>query len=119
MPKMLSSVLKNFIGGSATRKYPIEIREAFENYRGELINSVSECTFCGICQKKCPSQCITVVRKEGVWDCDPFLCVYCGICVDACPKGCLTQKNIHRKPSRVREMISLKGEPPVKKAKKA
>lgn len=115
--KMLPNVFKNLVSKSATRMYPVEVRTPFENVRGELVNRVEECIFCGICSKKCPSQCITVSKKEAVWECDPFLCVYCGICVEACPTKCLDQNSVYRAPTREREYISLQGEVKKKKNK--
>ncbi|WDP92091.1 MAG: 4Fe-4S binding protein [Desulfobacter sp.] len=97
---MIKNIFKNFVSKSATRAYPIEVRPGFKNARGELDNKVRECTLCGLCARKCPSQCITVSRKEKIWEFNPFACVYCGICVEACPQGCLIHYNVHKKPVR-------------------
>nr|WP_027182880.1 4Fe-4S binding protein [Desulfovibrio inopinatus] len=116
---MTKNILRNISKKSATRLYPFEVREPFENYRGELINDIDSCIFCGMCSRVCPSQCITVDRKTGEWTCDPFACVYCGICVDACPPKCLSQKSVHRTSSPVRLMMEMQGTPPKPKKKKA
>lgn len=113
---MTKNVVRNLLTKSATRLYPIDVREPFEGYRGRLDNRIEECIFCKTCQVKCPSQCITVDAKAGTWDCDPFACVYCAICVDHCPVHCLFMDNTHRKPSAEREMIHLQGTPKKKKA---
>jgi len=114
---MTPNILKNFVSKRATRLYPFEVREPFANFRGELVNDIEACIFCGMCQKKCPSQCITVDRKTGVWECDPCACVYCSVCVDHCPVNCLSMKNDHRKPFAKKFMYTLQGTPP--KPKKA
>lgn len=116
---MTNNVVKNFLSKKATRLYPFEVREPFENYRGELVNDIDECIFCGMCSKKCPSQCIEVDRKAGTWVCDPYACVYCSICVDHCPTNCLSMNNVHRGPAPTKENYSLQGTPPKPKKKKA
>jgi ech hydrogenase subunit F len=111
MFKMTPNVIRNLLRKKATRRYPREIRPAFENIRGALFNDIAKCTFCGICAIKCPSQCITVDKKAGMWVYDPFACVFCGICVDICPAKSLYQQSEYRLPLPERETITLKGEP--------
>lgn len=104
---MIKNIFKNLVTGSATRAYPIEIRPGFEHARGELSNEIEACIFCGICAKKCPSQCIKVDRKQGLWELDPYSCVFCGICVESCPKSCLVQDKNHKKPTRKKESLIM------------
>ncbi|WP_018125732.1 4Fe-4S binding protein [Desulfovibrio oxyclinae] len=120
MMNMTPLVLRNLLTKKATRNYPFEKREPFEGFRGELYNDIDNCIFCGTCSRKCPAQCITVDKKTGLWQCDPFLCVYCGICADTCPTKCLHFYDVHRSPAVERQMIVMHGEPPKpkKKAKK-
>lgn len=113
--KMIQTVLKNFSRKASTRLYPIEVREPFEESRGELVNKIEDCIFCKSCQIKCPSQCIEVDKTTATWNYDPFACVYCGLCVAACPTNCLSQEKKYRAPVRDRLFISLKGEVKVKK----
>jgi ech hydrogenase subunit F len=61
----------------------------YENVRGNLDIKIEECIMCGMCEKKCPSQCITVNKEAKTWEVDPYACVYCGICVESCPTDCL------------------------------
>ncbi|KAB1442942.1 4Fe-4S binding protein [Pseudodesulfovibrio senegalensis] len=113
------TILKNLVNKPATRKYPFVKRAPFENYRGELYNNIDDCIFCGTCARKCPSVCITVDKKTGLWECDPFACVYCGICVDTCPTKCLHFHDVHRGPATQPQMLTMQGEPPKPKKKKA
>ncbi|MEZ4548905.1 MAG: 4Fe-4S dicluster domain-containing protein [Desulfobacterales bacterium] len=92
MFKMTSNILKNLLTEKATRLYPFEKPEPYENVRGELVNDVNKCNFCGICAAKCPSACITVDKKTGTWECALFSCLFCGICVEACPKKAFPRK---------------------------
>lgn len=113
------TVIKNLVKKPATRQYPFVVREPFANYRGELAIAVEDCIFCGMCVRKCPSQCITVDKKAGTWSCDPHACVYCGICVDNCPTKCLSMKDVHRKPLLEKTIWVEQGTPPKPKKKKA
>lgn len=113
------TVVKNLLKKPATRNYPFEVREPFEMYRGELLINIDDCIFCGMCQRKCPSQCITVDKKAGTWTCDPHACVYCGVCRDHCPTKCLSMKDVHRKPMTERITWVEQGTPPKPKKKKA
>jgi len=115
--KMLNTILRNFTGKSATRLYPFEEREPFENARGELKLHVDDCIFCGKCAKKCPSQCISVSRPEASWEFDPFACVFCGVCVDVCPKTCLVQDGKYLAPSQNRQYVYIQDAERKKKQK--
>ncbi len=105
---MTPVVLKNFLSQPATRLYPAEAREPFAGSRGKLWNSVATCILCGMCAKKCPSQCITVRRKDELWEYDPFACVFCGICTESCPTGSLQQLEERREVADHREKVVLK-----------
>lgn len=111
MFKMTPNVIRNLIHKKATRRYPRVTRPAFEDVRGALFNDVAKCTFCGACAIKCPSQCITVDRKDGKWIYELFACVFCGICADICPAESLHQQSKYRLPLPGRETITLIGEP--------
>lgn len=107
---MTPIVMLNLLSNPATRRYPMVARPPFANARGEIVNDIQTCTFCGVCAVKCPSQCITVDKKTAIWNYDPFACVYCGVCAESCLSGSLAQKNAYRKPVREKTLIELKGE---------
>jgi len=109
---MTKTVFSNLFSRYATRLHPFVVREPFPDARGELYCEIEKCIFCMTCQRKCPSQCITVDNKAGTWTCDPMACVYCGVCVDNCPVACLHQKQTYRAPTPERLMLSLTGTPP-------
>lgn len=115
---MTPHILKNLFTKSSTRMHPFVVREPFERARGELVIDIGDCIFCKACERKCPSQCITIDKKAAVWNCDPMSCVFCGICVEACPKDCLSQKPVYRSPNMEREFMSYKGAIKVKPKKK-
>ena len=120
MLDMTATIVRNFLARPQTRLYPAEVREIFENVRGNLEIEIEECIMCGMCQRKCPSECITVDKAGKTWTVDPYACVYCAICVDNCPVGCLHMDRHYRKPVQMKEMnrqLQLKGPEKKKKSK--
>ncbi len=111
MFKMTPNIVRNLLVKKSTRIYPAEMRETFAGVRGELINDIERCIFCGTCEVKCPSQCIQVDKKAYTWIYDPFVCVYCGVCVDTCPAKSLYQKTQYRSPAGARIIVSQQGQP--------
>ena len=118
--KMLPTVIANLFGKPATRNYPFVVRENFAHARGELVNDIDRCIFCGTCARKCPSQCLRVDKEgtEGVWTLEFFACVGCGVCVEVCPVHCLSQLTSHRPVTAERAVIALRGKLPERPAKK-
>lgn len=111
MFKMTSNILRNLVIRKSTRQYPVEVRATFAGVRGELVNDIEHCIFCGTCEIKCPSRCIQVDQKACIWAYDPFACVYCGVCVGACPAKSLYQKTEYRRPTGERLIIRQQGQP--------
>jgi len=119
MLSMTKNVLANLLHKSSTRLYPFEVREHFEGYRGRLDINIDECVFCGSCMLKCPSQCITVDKKAGTWECQVMSCVFCGVCVDICPKKCLSMSKEHRSVATERQTMHYQGVVKAKKTEEA
>lgn len=89
MPLMLPTILKNLFTGYATRLYPIQVREPFENARGQISFNEDKCTMCGVCALRCPSVAITVEKKQNKLTFYPFRCIVCEVCVHACPSDAI------------------------------
>ncbi|MGL5540579.1 MAG: YjjW family glycine radical enzyme activase [Erysipelotrichaceae bacterium] len=45
--------------------------------------TIALCTHCGKCVPTCPSQALTIVNNQVVWD--ESLCTQCGTCLQVCP----------------------------------
>ncbi|MFW6324474.1 MAG: 4Fe-4S binding protein [Desulfovibrionales bacterium] len=108
---MTSAVFRNLIKGSATRLYPAIKRDPFEGVRGTVKNDLSGCIFCGICERTCPSSCITVLKKQKVWKYDSFSCIFCGHCAEKCPTGSVVMEKEHPLPLEKFELIELTAPP--------
>lgn len=109
MASMFSIITRNFMKKPATRLYPDVVREPFERTRGRLFNRIEDCIYCGICQKECPADAITVDRPNTTWELDAFRCITCNQCVLKCPRKCLSLTN-ERRSSGTKKIIHLKKE---------
>ncbi len=94
---MVENVLKNLVSKPATRMYPVDKREPFKDSRGHIEGcDIDMCIFCGMCQRKCPSDAIVVNKAEKSWEIDQFKCVICNACVEVCPKKCINSSSSHK-----------------------
>lgn len=91
-------ILKRLFKKPATLMYPVVPREWQERTRGQVGINVDDCIACGICQRKCPANAITVDRKTRTWTIERMQCIQCGHCVMACPKKCLVMENQYTTP---------------------
>jgi ech hydrogenase subunit F len=114
---MLNLVLTNISRKPATRLYPFEIRAPLKGAKGRIVFSPDNCILCGICQKKCPPDAITVTKNNKTWEINVFRCITCTECVSACPKGCITMSN-ERAKTGAKEFIKV-NVPYTPKAEKA
>ncbi len=85
----IKQAVANLFKPPVTSQYPLKPKEFCQGVRGRVVNDVSQCILCGMCERSCPAGALTVDRKTGQWKIDPFACVQCGACVEACPKKCL------------------------------
>ena len=70
--------------------YPIETKPQPAGLKGHIEIDVSTCILCGLCEKSCPTDCITVDKATSTWSTNPFACIQCGYCVTVCPKKSLS-----------------------------
>lgn len=116
---MTPTILRNLMGKSATRLYPVEQREIFPRVRGHIENDINKCIFCNLCAIKCPSRCLEVTKEgeTGTWSLDLPACVACSVCVDVCPTKSISMEIKYADPYTEKELISLSAPLPQKKKK--
>jgi len=88
----------------ATRLYPFDKREPYAATRGSVVIDIGKCTFCTLCEKKCPTDAITMDRNTRSWTIDRLRCIQCKACVDACNKDCLGMDHQYTAPSTSRSV---------------
>lgn len=110
-------VLSSLFKKSECKMYPVAPIKVFENTRGHVVIEENSCIACGICQRKCPVNAITVDKKERTWSIERMQCIMCGHCVTECPKKCLTMANDYTTPDTQKITDTFKLPPaPAKKA---
>ncbi len=115
LPTFLPQALGGLVRNPATRRYPAQVREPYHGARGEIRNHEATCILCGLCARRCPTECIEVDKKGRLWAHDPFRCILCGVCVEACPTGSLTQTEARPGTLTARGRTELHPNPPEKK----
>jgi formate hydrogenlyase subunit 6/NADH:ubiquinone oxidoreductase subunit I len=89
---MTKTIIKSLFKKPVTTKYPFAPRICMKNSRGSIDMTISNCIFCGLCQRKCLTDAIVVDKKEHTWQIDRLRCITCNRCVEVCPKKCLDMK---------------------------
>lgn len=98
--------------------YPIETKPQPIGLKGHISIDAESCILCGMCDRSCATNCITVNKAEGYWEIDRFQCVQCGYCITVCPKKCLSMDPNYapastvRKPDRVDIAVQAKAPKP-------
>lgn len=91
--KLIPAALKTLRAEPATESYPTERRDLPERFRGAVEFEADPCTGCGMCERHCAADAISVdVDDEGIvtWQYDVSRCMFCGQCADSCPTGAIT-----------------------------
>ena len=97
--KMTPTAVKSAFRKPFTRLYPFQVRPDIPKTRGQVDLRVEDCTFCTLCQKKCPTGAIQMDRKTRVFTLDRFKCIVCGACETACiAKHCIVLKDHYAPP---------------------
>ncbi len=95
---------KEFFKPTVTVSYPYETLTMFDKFRGhvELIENEEgkpNCVVCGLCERACPSNCISLAGEKPDGEKKKVLtkyilnfttCSLCGSCVEACNFNALT-----------------------------
>jgi len=66
----------------------MEFFNAFNRKKGILVHSPDRCSYCGICEKKCPHKAVKVNPGNKTWKLR-LICMKCGRCIRECPSDAL------------------------------
>ena len=69
--------------------YPIETKEPPAGLKGHIEIDVENCILCSMCDRSCPTDCLTVDKAARCWKINRYQCIQCGYCTTVCPKNCL------------------------------
>lgn len=117
--KLGKMTLRSLFRKPETVMYPAQTRFQPEGLKGKILNDIDTCILCSICEKRCPTAAISVVKKEGTWAIDRFRCVQCGTCVRECPKTCLTMDPDYPAPSSAKSIDTFHKPEPSEEEKAA
>lgn len=81
-------VFKHSFKKRVTLEYPEVKSELGDNFRGKHIYNFEKCRACGICQKSCPANAITIIKEDKTlveYSIDYKKCIFCGNCAFYCP----------------------------------
>lgn len=96
---MSRTLFKSLLHGPYTVLYPLKKKDTFERTRGKIEIEISQCIYCGICQKRCPTGAIQVDKSSAAWSIERLQCIQCNYCTESCPKKCLSMANQYTQPS--------------------
>jgi formate hydrogenlyase subunit 6/NADH:ubiquinone oxidoreductase subunit I len=116
---MTKTVTKNLLGGPATLMYPKRKRTYTPITRGRVEVNIDKCIFCGMCDRRCPTDAITVTKDCREWQIDRLKCCACNLCVEICPVKCLSMENQYAPPITERAAGVYKSIGPEKKKDQA
>ena len=100
--------------------YPIEKKPQPMGLKGHIVIDGPACILCGMCDRSCTTNCISVDKQGGTWSIDRLQCVQCGYCITVCPKKCLSMDPNYAPATTVHErdvvQVQAQEKPAVKKA---
>lgn len=116
--KGLALTLRHFFRRPVTLRYPEQKRPVPARFRGRPAlkfnpDGATHCVACGLCERICPSRCITVVPKTGPegtraladYTLDLNRCSFCGLCVEACPVEAIQMSREYELAARTRQEL--------------
>ena len=78
--------IKNFGMGGVTKE-----TKRIMHHKSRPVFKKDKCTYCGVCEKVCPFDAITV--KENTWNYNINNCFGCGVCIENCKFDALNYKD--------------------------
>lgn len=87
--------------------YPVVEKPKPAGLKGHIEVDAAACILCGMCDRNCATNCITVDKAARTWSIDRFQCIQCGYCITVCPKKCLSMDPTYAPASTVRAATTV------------
>jgi formate hydrogenlyase subunit 6/NADH:ubiquinone oxidoreductase subunit I len=100
--------LRNLFKKPATKMYPVVAPTYTKMSKGHVSCEITDCIFCSLCEKRCPTHAITVSKPDETWTIDNFSCIQCLSCIRNCPKTCLTMDPEYTKAAVKKSLVTVK-----------
>ena len=79
-----------------TLEYPEQKQELNSNFRGKHEFDFDKCIACGVCQRVCPANAITIIKQDNKLNSyiiDYNKCIFCGNCAFYCNTKAISMGN--------------------------
>lgn len=101
---MIPTVLGNLVSKPATRLYPAVPIVLPKGERGRIVYDMSKCIFCSLCERRCPTNAITMEKQKGRQSVSRAKCIACGVCVESCPTDAIEMRPEYAPPATAPEV---------------
>ena len=101
---MFMTTLKNLFSKPATRLYPAVPANLADDSRGRIVYDMSKCIFCGLCERRCPTNAITMDKANKRQTVSRARCITCAVCVENCPTDAITMRPEYAPPAAAPEL---------------
>lgn len=90
------TVFKHAFKKRVTLEYPEQKQELNSNFRGRHEFDFDKCIACGVCQRVCPANAITIIKQDNKLNSyiiDYNKCIFCGNCAFYCNTKAISMGN--------------------------
>lgn len=90
------TVFKHAFKKRVTLEYPEQKQELNSNFRGKHEFDFDKCIACGVCQRVCPANAITIIKQDNKlnsYKIDYNKCIFCGNCAFYCNTKAISMGN--------------------------
>ncbi len=101
---MWRSSLRNLFSKPATRLYPSVPANLADDTRGRIVYDMDKCIFCGLCERRCPTNAITMDKANKSQSVSRARCIACRICVENCPTDAIEMRREYAPPATAPEL---------------
>lgn len=117
--KLGKMTLRSLFSKPETIRYPAEEPKHPSCMKGLIEYDYTNCIYCDICEKRCPTGAIHVDKKTQTWTIDHFSCIQCGSCVRECPKSCISMSPVLIHPATEKSKVTIQKPEPTEEEKAA